>query len=58
MNIPTDPIILLSYVNTKLRDYYSSLDAFCEDTGCDRSELIAKLSTINYVYSETHNQFI
>lgn len=58
MNIPTDPIILLSYVNTKLRDYYSSLDAFCEDTGCDRSELIAKLSAINYVYSETRNQFI
>ncbi|MDE6238432.1 MAG: DUF4250 domain-containing protein, partial [Muribaculaceae bacterium] len=32
-NLPQDPFILLSYVNTKLRDDYSSLDSMCEDLG-------------------------
>lgn len=58
MNIPTDPVILLSYINTKLRDYYSSLDAFCEDTGCDKLDITAKLSAINYIYDEARNQFV
>ena len=31
MELPKDPVMLLSVVNTKLRDYYTSLDALCED---------------------------
>ena len=37
--IPNDPVMLLSYVNTQLRDYYSSLDALCEDKGIGKEEL-------------------
>ena len=29
--IPKDPMILLSYVNTQLRDYYDSLEALCAE---------------------------
>ena len=29
--IPKDPVMLLSYVNTQLRDYYDSLDDFLKD---------------------------
>ena len=42
-NLPTDPFILLSYVNTKLRDEYSSLDKMCDDLDIDRTELERKL---------------
>ncbi len=56
--LPNDPIILLSVINTKLRDYYSSLDALCEDLNVDKEELIKKLSLIGYVYKPERNQFI
>ena len=41
--IPNDPVMLLSYVNTQLRDYYSSLDALCEDKGIGKEELVEKI---------------
>ena len=41
--IPNDPVMLLSYVNTQLRDYYSSLDALCEDKGIGKEELVEKM---------------
>ncbi len=58
--LPQDPVILLSYVNTQLRDNYSSFDALCE--GLDLSneqkeDLIAKLRAISYEYDKTLNQF-
>ncbi len=56
--LPQDPIILLSYVNTKLRDQYASLDALCDDLDADREELVRKLEGVNYCYSEEKNQFI
>lgn len=56
--LPQDPIILLSYVNTKLRDNYSSLDALCDGLDADREELVRKLEGVNYVYSPERNQFI
>ncbi len=56
--IPQDPVLLLSYINLKLRDYYSSLDALCDDLDISKSDLIEKLKTINYEYSEEQNQFI
>ena len=40
--LPKDPVMLLSVVNTKLRDYYSTLDALCEDMEIDKKELIEK----------------
>ena len=56
--LPQDPIILLSYVNTKLRDQYSSLDELCDDLDADRDELVRKLEGVNYAYSPERNQFI
>lgn len=56
--LPQDPMILLSYVNTKLRDDYSSLDALCDDLDADKEELVRKLEGVNYVYSPERNQFI
>ena len=41
--LPRDPVMLLSVVNTKLRDYYSTLDVLCEDMQVDKQELIGKL---------------
>jgi hypothetical protein len=56
--IPKDPVMLLSFVNLKLRDYYSSLDAMCEDLDIDQAELISKLEGINYSYDVDRNQFV
>ena len=56
--LPNDPVILLSVINTKLRDYYSSLDALCEDLNVNKEELIQKLSLIGYTYKEDRNQFV
>lgn len=56
--LPKDPVMLLSVVNTKLRDYYSTLDALCEDTEIDKKELIEKLELIDYTYDVGRNQFV
>ena len=56
--IPKDPVLLLSFANMKLRDFYSSLDDMCEDLQLDRKELEKKLGTIDYAYDEKANQFI
>lgn len=58
MMIPNDPIMLLSFVNLKLRDYYSSLDAMCDDLDIDKSELVAKLEAIDYRYDAQLNRFV
>ena len=56
--IPKDPVMLLSYVNTQLRDFYSSLDALCEDKGIEKEELVEKMNSIEYVYEVDRNQFV
>lgn len=56
--IPKDPVMLLSYVNLKLRDMYSTLDAMCEDLELDKDELVQKLASIDYAYDAAQNQFI
>ena len=55
--LPKDPAILLSYVNTKLRDEYDSLDALCEDLGAEREELTAVLREIGFEYRPELNRF-
>lgn len=55
--IPKDPVMLLSFVNLKLRDYYSSLDHMCEDLDIDKQELASRLASIDYHYDEEKNQF-
>lgn len=56
--IPKDPVILLSFINTKLRDHYSSLDALCGDLGLSENEITSKLSAIDYQYDQSRNQFV
>lgn len=58
MNKPKDPIILLSYINTKLRDEYTSLDDLCLSLDIDRNELEHTLASVNYAYDMEHNQFV
>ena len=58
MILPKDPLLLMSVVNTKLRDYYADLDALCEDLNEDRAALEAKLSAIGYFYDRQRNQFV
>lgn len=56
--IPKDPVMLLSFLNLKLRDYYSSFDALCDDLDVDGTEITDKLAGINYHYDTDKNQFI
>ena len=58
MHIPNDPNMLLSFVNLKLRDYYSSLEAMCDDLDVSRAELEDKLQSIGYSYQKERNQFV
>lgn len=57
-NIPKDPVMLLSFVNMKLRDFYSDLDALCEDLDADKEEVTARLAAIHYKYDAERNQFV
>lgn len=56
--IPKDPVMLLSFVNLKLRDFYKSLDDLCEDLDVEKGEILQKLAGIQYRYDEERNQFV
>lgn len=56
--IPKDPVMLLSFVNLKLRDYYGSLEQMCEELELDKADLVAKLESIDYRYDAEKNQFV
>ena len=56
--IPKDAVMLLSFVNLKLRDYYDSLEKLCEDLDIDQSELEDKLASIDYYYHKEQNKFV
>ncbi len=57
MALPKDPFILLSMINMKLRDSYSSLDALCDDMDEDKDEIISALSAAGFEYDENTNSF-
>ena len=56
--IPKDPVMLLSFINLKLRDYYISLEMLCEELEVDCQELTETLASIDYHYDEEKNQFV
>jgi hypothetical protein len=56
-DMPTDPFMLMSFINMKLRDFYPGLDALCEDLGIERGELEGKLLTAGFEYNEQQNKF-
>ena len=58
MALPQDTFILLSTINTWLRDEYDSIDSLCEDKGVERIEIEKKLSQIGYVYDANLNRFV
>ena len=55
---PQDPYMLLSMVNMKLRDRFSTLDSLCEDMDVERREIEAVLATIDYHYDPEQNAFV
>lgn len=57
MSLPKDPVMLLSVVNTQLRDRFSSLEALADEHGVSPSEIQEMLKKINYEYNEELNQF-
>ena len=56
--LPQDPMILLSYVNTKLRDEYDSLEDLCEDLELDRAALEVTLASAGFSYCEERKCFL
>lgn len=56
--IPKDPVMLLSFVNMKLRDQYSDYSALCDDLDVDEKEITDKLTGLGYKYDEENNQFV
>lgn len=56
--IPQDPVMLLSFINLKLRDFYSDLDHLCDDLDVDKEEILLKLESIDYRYDRERNQFV
>lgn len=56
-NIPNDPMMLLSFLNMKLRDFYPDLNALCQDLELDKDAIVDKLAAIDYHYDESLNRF-
>ena len=58
MQLPKDPVILLSFINMKLRDSYSSLDELCEEEGVSKDEIVSALASAGFSYDEKRNAFV
>jgi hypothetical protein len=57
-NLPKDSVMLLSYINTQLRDFYPNLDELCKTLDVDKDELENKLAAIDYRYNAELNKFV
>lgn len=57
MELPSNPFMLLSIINLKLRDYYANLDELCEDMNINKAQLCEKLKTAGFEYSAEQNKF-
>lgn len=56
--LPKDPNLLLSVLNMKLRDFYGSLDALCEDMEADKQQILSTMQAAGYVYDPARNAFV
>lgn len=56
--IPKDPVMLLSFINLKLRDFYKSLEDLCDDLDVSENQIVEKLAGIDYHYDKEKNQFV
>ena len=57
MSLPKDPFMLLSYVNTQLRDNYQSLEELCASLGVNEDEIVSALANAGFSYDEGLNRF-
>ena len=57
MSIPKDPVMLMSFLNMKLRDEFSSLMELCKSLSLDESDIIKKMSDVGFEYNKDLNQF-
>ena len=57
MKLPEDPMMLYSFINMKLRDFYPSLDALCEDMNVERDEIVRTLKTVGFEYNPARIRF-
>jgi hypothetical protein len=57
-NVPNDPIMLMSFLNTQLRDEYGTLSDLVKSLGLDEEEIKNKLSGAGYSYDSDRNQFV
>ncbi|MDO5146518.1 MAG: DUF4250 domain-containing protein [Eubacteriales bacterium] len=57
MNLPNDPFMLYGVINMKLRDFYPSLEALCEDMDIRQEELVETLASAGFEYIREKNQF-
>lgn len=55
--LPQDPFILFSYVNTQLRDNFSSLEDLCQSEGIPVEDLVSKLEKAGFQYDPQRRQF-
>lgn len=58
MTIPNDPIILLSFINTQLRDFYPNLEELGKALNADTKGIEKKLSAVGYTYDKQLNKFV
>lgn len=56
--MPRDPVMLLSFINTQLRDNYDSLTELCKTYSVDINQINKTLLAIDYVYDKSVNQFV
>lgn len=56
--LPKDPVMLLSFTNMQLRDYYPTLTEFCKAFMIDEKYVTDILSSIDYIYDSRTNQFV
>lgn len=57
MYLPKDPDMLVSVINTRLRDFYESFDDLCDSEDVDKEELLETLAASGYHYDGLQNRF-
>ena len=57
MKLPEDPMMLYSFINMKLRDFYPSLDALCEDMNVEKEVIVRTLKRVGFEYNPERDRF-
>ena len=57
MKLPEDPMMLYRVINMKLRDFYPSLDALCEDMNVEKEVIVRTLKRVGFEYNPERNRF-